>query len=45
MGQAREALRREVAILAVAGAKQILEREIDPKTHAELLERVAKQMN
>ena len=45
LGQAREALRREVAILAVAGAKQILEREIDPKTHAELLERVAKQMN
>jgi len=45
VGQAREALRREVAILAVAGAKQILEREIDPKTHAELLERVAKQMN
>ena len=45
VGQAREALRREVAVLAVAGAKQILEREIDPKTHAELLERVAKQMN
>ena len=45
VGQAREALRREVAVLAVAGAKQILEREIDPKTHAELLERVAKQLN
>lgn len=45
VGQAREALRREVAILAVAGAKQILEREIDPKTHAELLDRVAKQLN
>lgn len=45
VGQAKEALRREVAILAVAGAKQILEREIDPKTHAELLERVAKQLN
>lgn len=45
VGQARESLRREVAILAVAGAKQILEREIDPKTHAELLDRVAKQLN
>jgi F-type H+-transporting ATPase subunit b len=45
LGQAREALRREVATLAVAGAKQILEREIDAKTHAELLDRVAKQMN
>jgi F-type H+-transporting ATPase subunit b len=45
VGQAREALRREVAILAVAGAKQILEREIDPKTHADLLDKVAKQLN
>jgi F-type H+-transporting ATPase subunit b len=45
VGQAREALRREVAILAVAGAKQILGREIDAKTHAELLDRVAKQLN
>ena len=45
IGQAREALRREVATLAVAGAQQILQREIDPKTHAELLERVAKQLN
>ena len=45
LGQAREALRREVAILAVAGAKQILEREIDPKTHAELLDKVARGLN
>ena len=45
IGQAREQLRREVATLAVAGAQQILQREIDPKTHAELLERVAKQLN
>jgi F-type H+-transporting ATPase subunit b len=45
IGQAREALRREVAALAVAGAKQILEREIDSKTHADLLDKVAKQLN
>ena len=45
IGQAREALRREVATLAVAGARQILQREIDPKAHAELLDRVAKQLN
>ena len=44
VGQAREQLRREVAVLAVAGAKQILEREIDPKAHAELLDRVARQL-
>jgi F-type H+-transporting ATPase subunit b len=35
--RAREALRRQVADLAVRGASRLLEREIDPKTHAELL--------
>jgi len=45
LGQAKESLRREVATLAVAGAKQILEREIDAKTHADLLDKVAKQLN
>jgi F-type H+-transporting ATPase subunit b len=45
LGQAKEALRREVATLAVAGAKQILEREIDAKAHADLLDKVAKQLN
>ena len=45
VGQAREALRREVATLAVAGAKQILGREIDAKAHADLLDKVAKQLN
>ena len=43
--QAREALRREVATLAVAGARQILGREIDAKAHAALLDDVAKQLN
>jgi F-type H+-transporting ATPase subunit b len=45
IGQAREQLRREVATLVVSGAKQILEREIDAKTHADLLDKVAKQLN
>jgi len=45
VGQAKEQLRREVAQLAVAGAKQILEREIDAKAHADLLDKVAKQLN
>lgn len=39
--QAREALRAEVGQLAVEAAGQILQREIDAKAHAELLERVA----
>jgi len=38
--RARDALRSEVAALAVAGARQILEREIDPAQHAELLSRL-----
>jgi F-type H+-transporting ATPase subunit b len=45
VGQAREQLRREVATLAVAGAKQILEREIDAKAHADLLDKVARGLN
>jgi len=45
VSQARESLRREVATLAVAGAKQILGREIDAKAHADLLDKVAKQLN
>jgi len=35
--RARNALRDQVAVLAVAGAQQILEREVDAKTHAALL--------
>jgi F-type H+-transporting ATPase subunit b len=39
--QAREQLRREVAALAMAGAEQILMREVDAKVHAETLERLS----
>jgi F-type H+-transporting ATPase subunit b len=39
--RAREQLRREVAALAVAGASQLLGREIDAKAHEDLLEKLA----
>jgi F-type H+-transporting ATPase subunit b len=39
---AREQLRNHVADLAVAGASKILQREIDPKAHADLLESIRK---
>lgn len=42
--RARESLRKEVATLAVTGASQLLEREIDPKTHAALLDKLAAQL-
>jgi F-type H+-transporting ATPase subunit b len=42
--RAREALRERLAQLTVAGAARILEKEIDPKDHARLLEAVVKQL-
>lgn len=42
--RAREALRKDVATLAVTGASQLLEREIDPKAHAALLDKLAAQL-
>jgi F-type H+-transporting ATPase subunit b len=42
--RAREALRKDVATLAVTGAAQLLEREIDPKAHAALLDKLAAQL-
>jgi F-type H+-transporting ATPase subunit b len=41
---AREQLRQQVATLAVAGAARILEKEIDAKAHARLLDDVVKQL-
>jgi F-type H+-transporting ATPase subunit b len=38
--RARETLRKQVANLAVQGASHLLEREIDPKTHAALLDKL-----
>jgi F-type H+-transporting ATPase subunit b len=42
--RAREGLRQEVGRLAVQGASRLLEREIDPKTHAELLDKLAAEV-
>jgi F-type H+-transporting ATPase subunit b len=42
--RAREALRVQVAALAVAGAEQILKREVDAKAHADLLADLQKQL-
>jgi F-type H+-transporting ATPase subunit b len=39
--RAREQLRKEVAGIAVAGASRLLGREIDARTHADLLEKLA----
>jgi F-type H+-transporting ATPase subunit b len=42
--RAREGLAREVGKLAVEGASRLLGREIDPKTHAELLDSLAAEI-
>jgi len=42
--RAKEALRAAVAELAVAGAARILEKEVDAKSHARLLETVAAKL-
>ena len=36
-GARKDALRDQVAVLAVAGAEQILRREVNPQVHADLL--------
>jgi len=42
--RARDALRKDVAALAVAGASRLLEREIDPRAHADLIEKLAREI-
>ncbi|MBK6998927.1 MAG: F0F1 ATP synthase subunit B [Rhodoferax sp.] len=42
--KAREALREQVAVLAVKGAEQILRKEIDAGVHAELLARLKTEL-
>ena len=42
--RAKEALRGQVAALAVAGAAKILKREVDAKAHADLLSELQKQL-
>ena len=42
--RARESLRREVAGIAVGAAAKLLQREIDPRKHADLLEQLAAEV-
>jgi F-type H+-transporting ATPase subunit b len=44
VARAREALRMQVAMLAVAGAEKILRREVDAKAHADLLQAVQAEL-
>ena len=44
LNKAKETLRRQVGELAVAGARQILKREVDGKAHAELLDGLAAKL-
>jgi F-type H+-transporting ATPase subunit b len=42
--RAREALRREIGQIAVSAASKLLEREIDPSAHADLINKLATQI-
>lgn len=42
--RAKEALRREVGAIAVAGAEKLIRREIDAKAHAALIDELAAQI-
>jgi len=42
--RAKEALRAQVAALAVAGAEKVLEASIDEKAHAQILEKLAAEL-
>lgn len=44
INQAKEALRAQVAALAVAGAEKILEASVDEKAHAQLVEKLAAEL-
>ena len=42
--RARDTLRKDVGLLAVAGASRLLQREIDPQAHADLIEQLAREV-
>jgi F-type H+-transporting ATPase subunit b len=44
IARAREALRNQVADLAVAGATQILKKEVNPQAHAQLLSELSRSL-
>ena len=43
--KAREELRKQVAVLAVAGAERILQRSIDEAAHSDILEKLVAELN
>jgi len=44
VNRAKEGLRQQVSILAVAGAEKILRKEIDAKAHADMLNTIASEL-
>lgn len=42
--RAKDALRGDVAAIALSGARQLLEREVDPSTHQQLLDKLAAEL-
>ena len=44
VNRARDELRNQVAVIAVAGAEKVLAREIDAEAHRELLDRLAAEL-
>ena len=44
INRARDELRRQVAVIAVAGAEKVLSREIDENAHRDLLDRLAAEL-
>ena len=42
--RAREQLRAQVAVLSLAGAEKILSAEIDPRVHADMVEKLAAEL-
>jgi F-type H+-transporting ATPase subunit b len=44
LNRAREELRKQVAALVVAGAEQVLEREIDAKAHSDVVDKLVAQL-
>jgi F-type H+-transporting ATPase subunit b len=44
VNRAKESLREQVSILAIAGAEKILSKEIDKKSHSDMLSKLAKEL-
>ena len=44
VNRARDELRQQVAVIAIAGAEKVLSREIDEAAHRDLLDRLAAEL-